>query len=164
MFVLDSKVGPGVERLLLPCNYFDTMAGTFTGGVIVIMLGVFRMDIETCISSYLDMAPRIFPEEGFIPGSKVGKIFQGIEGTARFDVTELEMIIKAMVAARLGTQDATLENENAGCRNFVCVTKKDRSKPFRLGSYRISWEPGTSCSIWQAARVASAAPLYFPSI
>lgn len=164
MFVLDSKVGPGVERLLLPCSYFDTVAGTFTGGVIAIMLAVLRMDIETYISSYLDMAPRIFPEEGFIPGSKVGKLYKGIEGTARFDATELEAIIKAMVAARLGTQDDTLENENAGCRTFVCVTKKDRSKPSRLGSYRISWEPGTGCSIWQAARAASAAPLYFPSI
>jgi len=147
MFVLDSKVGPGVERSLLPCNYFDTMAGTLTGGLIAIILGILRMDIDTYTFSHLDMAPRIYPEEGFIPGSKVGNFFKGIEGTARFNATEMEAIIKAMVAARLGTQDATLENENAGCRNFVCVTKKDRSKPFRLGSYRISWEPGTGCSI-----------------
>ncbi len=84
MFVLDSKVGPGVERLLLPCNYFDTMAGTFTGGVIATMLVVLRMDIETCISSYLDMAPRILPEEGFIPGSKVGKPLQGDRGNSSF--------------------------------------------------------------------------------
>jgi len=40
---------------------------------------------------------------------KWGNLFKGIEGTARFDATELEAIIKAMVAARRGTQDAPLE-------------------------------------------------------
>ena len=48
------------------------------------------MDINTCISKYLDMAPRIFPEEGFIAGSKVCKIFKGIKGFARFDAASLE--------------------------------------------------------------------------
>ena len=33
-----------------------------------------------------------------------------------------------------------------------------------MRSYQSSWEPGTGCSIWQAARATSAAPLYFPPI
>lgn len=33
----------------------------------------------------------------------------------------------------------------------------------RLRTYR-SWEPGTDCSIWQAARATSAAPLFFDPI
>ena len=48
--------------------------------------------------------------------------------------------------------------------SFVCVTNKDVGKPFRLRSYRSAWEPGTGCTIWQAARATSAAPLYFPPI
>ena len=48
--------------------------------------------------------------------------------------------------------------------SFVCVTNKDVSKPFRLRNYRSAWEPGTECTIWQAARATSAAPLYFPPI
>ena len=57
--------------------------------LIAIMLGVLRMDIDQCIESYISMAPRIFPHEGFISGSRVGKLFKGIKGSARFDATNL---------------------------------------------------------------------------
>ena len=40
----------------------------------------------------------------------------------------------------------------------------DVEKPFRLRNYRSSWEEGTGCTIWQAARATSVAPLYFPHI
>lgn len=32
MYVLDGKIDLAVERPLLPCDYFDLMAGTSTGG------------------------------------------------------------------------------------------------------------------------------------
>ena len=54
------------------------------------MLGVLKMDINTCISKYLDMMPRIFPEEGFIAGSKIRKIFKGIKGFERIDAASPE--------------------------------------------------------------------------
>ena len=48
--------------------------------------------------------------------------------------------------------------------SFVCVTNKNTSTPFRLRSYRSSWEPDTGCKIWEAILATSAAPLYFPPI
>ena len=46
----------------------------------------------------------------------------------------------------------------------MCVTNKDTATAFRLRSYHSSWEPDTGCTIWQAARATTAAPLYFPPI
>lgn len=33
------------------------------------MLGTLRMDIQTCIDEYLELAPKIFPVEGLIRGT-----------------------------------------------------------------------------------------------
>lgn len=69
------------------------------------------MDIDKCISKYLSMAPEIFPEEGFVSGSKWGKIFKGVRGEARFDANNLERVVKDMVCEAFGDQkaDASLQ-------------------------------------------------------
>ena len=79
--------------------------------LIAIMLGVLRMDIDTCISKYLSMAPQIFPEERFVSGSKLVKIFKGVRGEARFDAENLERVVKDMVCKAFGDQkeDALLQ-------------------------------------------------------
>lgn len=50
------------------------IAGTSTGGLIAVMLGVLKMDINQCIDAYLEMAPKIFPVEGMVSGSKLGRL------------------------------------------------------------------------------------------
>ena len=44
----------------LPCHYFDYMAGTSTGGLISIMLGRLRMNIDDCIEEYEKLGSEIF--------------------------------------------------------------------------------------------------------
>lgn len=44
----------------LPCHYFDYMAGTSTGGLISIMLGRLRMNIDDCIAEYETLGPKVF--------------------------------------------------------------------------------------------------------
>lgn len=168
MFALDTKVDQAIERPLRPCQFFDLMAGTSTGGLIAIMLGTMRMTIDECLAAYLDLAPKIFPEEGFLSGSKAGRLFKSARGTARFDAAALEREVKRMVVEQLKKEEGVKFDEAAplteGCRVVVCATNKDVNKAVRLRSYRSSWEPSTKCTIWQAARATSAAPLYFDSI
>lgn len=44
----------------LPCHYFDYMAGTSTGGLISIMLGRLRMNIDACIHDYEYFGGKVF--------------------------------------------------------------------------------------------------------
>lgn len=82
------------------------------------------MDIDTCISKYLSMAPKIFPEEGFVSGSKLGKLFKGVRGKARFDAINLEKMVKEMVSGTSGTlgEDALLESETPKEISSQCRT------------------------------------------
>ncbi|KAI9797782.1 MAG: hypothetical protein M1833_005284 [Piccolia ochrophora] len=49
-----------ISSQYLPCHYFDYMAGTSTGGLISIMLGRLRMNIDDCIKEYEMLGDRIF--------------------------------------------------------------------------------------------------------
>ena len=75
------------------------------------MLGVLRMDVNECIDKYLEMAPKIFPTEGFVSGSSLGKLIQGVKGAARFDAKKLESVVKKMVNEKLKSgQDTSLDS------------------------------------------------------
>ena len=72
--------------------------------LIAVMLGTLRMDIKTCIDEYLDIAPEIFPVEGTISGSVVGKLLTVARGRQRFDPRLLESAIQRLVTKHLGDQ------------------------------------------------------------
>ena len=48
------------ERPLKPCEYFDMIGGTSTGGLIAIMLGRLRMSVDECIATYQLLSSTVF--------------------------------------------------------------------------------------------------------
>ena len=82
------------------------------------------MDIDTCISKYLSIAPKIFPEESFFSSSKMGKLFKGIRGKARFDAERFESTVKEMLSGILGSQGeyALLQSEQSDQEPPRCRT------------------------------------------
>ena len=59
---------PKRDQIPKPCEYFDLIAGTGTGGLIAIMLGRLRLDIETCKDVYVRMTKRVFETDKRIAG------------------------------------------------------------------------------------------------
>jgi patatin-like phospholipase/acyl hydrolase len=43
-----------------PCEYFDMIGGTSTGGLIALMLGRLGLTVDECIQEYTGLAPKIF--------------------------------------------------------------------------------------------------------
>src|SRR4051812_11008938 len=43
-----------------PCEYFDLIGGTSTGGLIAIVLGRLGMTVDECIAVYKSLSPKIF--------------------------------------------------------------------------------------------------------
>lgn len=61
-------VAPSKGLVPRPCDYFDLIAGTGTGGLIAIMLGRLRMDTEECMKVYVRMTRRVFETDKTIVG------------------------------------------------------------------------------------------------
>jgi hypothetical protein len=59
---------PKRHEIPKPCDHFDLIAGTGTGGLIAIMLGRLRLDVETCKDVYVRMTRRVFETDKTIAG------------------------------------------------------------------------------------------------
>ncbi|KAF2815263.1 FabD/lysophospholipase-like protein, partial [Mytilinidion resinicola] len=172
MHVLEKKAGLEGEQPPRPCEYFDIIAGTSTGGLIAIMLGTLRMSIDDAIKSYMDFAPKIFPKEGFASGNFASKFIKAVSGKARFDATALEVEVKKLVRSHLAPlgldENAVFDkiswSEESSCNVIVCAGVPDAGRAVRLRSYSSRLESSKGCTVWEAARATSAAPLYFDPI
>ncbi|KAL0635705.1 hypothetical protein Q9L58_005340 [Maublancomyces gigas] len=56
-----------------PCDYFDLIGGTGTGGLIALMLGRMRMDIESCKEYYVELTRYVFITDKTLMGVPYGK-------------------------------------------------------------------------------------------
>jgi hypothetical protein len=59
---------PKRSEIPKPCEHFDLIVGSGTGGLIALMLGRLRMDIETCKDVYVSMTKRVFETDKTIAG------------------------------------------------------------------------------------------------
>jgi len=67
-FVETEGRAPKRHEIPKPCEHFDLIAGTGTGGLIAIMLGRLRMDIDTCKDVYVRMTKRVFETDKTFAG------------------------------------------------------------------------------------------------
>ena len=67
-FVETEGRAPKKHEIPKPADHFDLIAGTGTGGLIAIMLGRLRLDIETCKDVYVRMTRRVFETDKTIAG------------------------------------------------------------------------------------------------
>ncbi|KAL9622167.1 MAG: hypothetical protein Q9160_003510 [Pyrenula sp. 1 TL-2023] len=145
-----------------PCDYFDMMGGTSTGGIIAIMLGRLKMSIDECIKAYANLSDRVFRKKHRRIDLKNGNL-QG-----RFDAQELEKAIKEIIVERRLPEDELLKDSpGAPCKVFVCAMSQRTSETVCLSSYQRARGGGDrlrSVKIWEAARATSAATTFFDPI
>ena len=53
--------------------------------MIAVMLGILRMDVDSCIEAYMELSKDVFPHKNFLAQSKVIKFGKAVVGRARFD-------------------------------------------------------------------------------
>ena len=88
------------------------MAAADPDSLIAIMLGRLEMDVDTCISAYVELMESVFAREsGRVPSGLSGRI------SPRFDSKKLESAMeKVIVRSGASTTDLLSVGEPRGCR------------------------------------------------
>jgi Patatin-like phospholipase len=112
---------------LMPCEVFDLIGGTSTGGyvghsfpavpsnvsrLIAIMLGRLEMDVDECISAYNKLTKAVFKEKsGWLSANWMGRT------TTRFESNRLKSAIEEVIGSK-GASAVDLFNDGnlRGCR------------------------------------------------
>ena len=126
----------GTTETPLPCQYFDLIGGTGTGGIITLMLGRLGMvrpqRLKTLTSTvvrrkchkYIELAERVFRMDhvrrGNVPVS---------DDQCHFDSKDMEEALKALVKGKLGDENSIMAHDSTtsgqqpkSCPTFVVAT------------------------------------------
>ncbi|KAL8826143.1 MAG: hypothetical protein Q9191_003981 [Dirinaria sp. TL-2023a] len=165
----------------LPCHYFDYMAGTSTGGLISIMLGRLRMNIDDCIRDYETLGKKVFGQSRWFHLRQPPPFFFPRD---KYNHRVLQEVVQDVVRQRIpkvsdfpgGRNFAFDENR---CRVVVVANQETKiggvRSPYLFRTYKnlhrskvpkekaLDRNPGPAhdVPIWEVARATSAAPTYF---
>ncbi|KAG6906706.1 hypothetical protein DXG01_012530 [Tephrocybe rancida] len=157
-----AKISPN-DPNVRPCQYFDMICGTSTGGLIAIMLGRLQMRISECIEAYTSLASDIFAASWW--ARKKNFSWKGIY----YPKENFETALKRLIKERTGNENASMleSGKRNKCKVFVVAGRSQNlsasAEHFR--TYRTAFpDPFADTTIWEAARATSAAPTYLPPI
>lgn len=102
-----------------PCDIFDLIAGTSTGGIIAVMLGRLHMTIDECIEVYERLGKDVF---GRPVGGQVGRVLRGMTSSPFYDIADLQQSIRSVLRARgIESDEPFIEREGPGCKVYVFI-------------------------------------------
>ncbi|KAJ7101034.1 acyl transferase/acyl hydrolase/lysophospholipase [Mycena epipterygia] len=137
-----TKMEGHLDIIPSPCECFELIGGTGTGGIIALMLGRLRMSTAEAISAYQTLCPQ--PKMG---------------STEQFQTSKFEDTLK-----KIFKQEKMDDISSDVCKIFVCTMNESNMNagiPHLFRSYNTLEEPASNCMIWQAARATSATPGLF---
>ncbi|KAJ7438732.1 hypothetical protein FB451DRAFT_1378116 [Mycena latifolia] len=132
----------GSDTTPAPCDYFEIIGGSGTGGIIALMLGRLRMSIAASISAYEKLQPE--PKSG---------------SAEQFKASQLEKVLR-----QIFREQKMKDVRPHACKTFVCAMHESNMNagiPELFRSYDTREEPAFDCKIWEAARATSATPGLF---
>ncbi|KAH8824408.1 acyl transferase/acyl hydrolase/lysophospholipase [Flagelloscypha sp. PMI_526] len=129
----------------LPCDHFDVIGGSGSGGLLSLLLGRLRMSVDTAIEHFICLYKSLYEPN--------------LDKCQRSNL--LSETFKTLC------QDQTMLEHNAACKIFVCAIPAASitgCKPELFRNYKARKYASFDCKIWQAARATTAYPSLFDAI
>ncbi|KAI0384321.1 acyl transferase/acyl hydrolase/lysophospholipase [Hypomontagnella monticulosa] len=165
----------GLDQIPRPCECFDLIGGTSTGGIIAIMLGRLGMTVDECIRAYDKVAENAFtPKWTPFPIAPPKGAFSAqaleaaIKQVVRQFCTEERCVTKRSqgrsTAESCPHSDLPFRSTSCTKTAVVAITKDNvDALPTIFSTYDTSASL-QNCTIWEIARATSAATTFFKSI
>ncbi|PTB62084.1 FabD/lysophospholipase-like protein [Trichoderma citrinoviride] len=143
---------PRRHEIPKPCDHFDLIVGTGTGGLIAIMLGRLRLDLETCKELYVRLTKMVFETDKTIAGIpyrstlfKASKLEEAIkQGVWEHTVNDKEgndseaEVVNPLNSRRSGSGSPRRHSSNASTISFsarhTAGQVSSRPAPMRYGN------------------------------
>ncbi|KAG8738544.1 hypothetical protein FRC10_006748 [Ceratobasidium sp. 414] len=138
-----------------PCDYFDLMAGTGTGGIQVVLLGRLGMSIDDARNCYSKLATEVFSDKKLI--SLGGPVFKA---------SKLEQILKAIIEEKTGDAHERMITDS-DCKVFVCAMSRHNMNagiPCIMRTYLAPKNQMPNYTICETLRATTAHPDLFKSV
>ncbi|KAL3462605.1 acyl transferase/acyl hydrolase/lysophospholipase [Aspergillus heterothallicus] len=150
-----------------PCDFFDMIGGTGSGGLLAIMLGRLKMDIDQCITAYTRLCKHVFGRKKRLSLTGMGSMTKR-RSKAKHDGQRVVFALKSILR-ELGHEDREilLQDVDLSCRVFVCVTDASTHKLIPLSTYPSKYCPTElykNTKIWEAAAATFANPSLFDPV
>lgn len=94
-----------LEEMPRPCDVFDLIVGTSTGGLIAVMLGRLSMSIDECITTYEQVGGEVFGKKPL--GGKFGKMLKGLRSSSFYDIEILQEEIRKVLDSKKIARDTS---------------------------------------------------------
>ncbi|KAL4914979.1 acyl transferase/acyl hydrolase/lysophospholipase [Aspergillus aurantiobrunneus] len=155
-----------------PCDFFDMIGGTGSGGLLALMLGRLKMDIDQCIIGYTRLCKHVFGRRKRLSltgmGMGMGSMTGRGKSKAKHDAKKLEFALKSILR-ELGHEDREilLQDVDLSCRVFLCVTDASTHKLVPLSTYPSKYCPTElykTTKIWEAGVASFANAALFDPI
>lgn len=123
MLQLKRDVTDPDEPIPRPCDVFDLIGGTSTGGLIAIMLGRLGMTVDECIETYKKFGKTVFGKKKAFGMGRT--MFSG----SMYETKDLQTAIKTLVAERLKQERAPsrADTDNTRAVNTITAPRGDQA-------------------------------------
>ncbi|KAL7273179.1 hypothetical protein RUND412_003974 [Rhizina undulata] len=134
LFVKMEGRAPKKHEIPKPCDHFDLIAGTGTGGLIALLIGRLRLSLEVCKRVYVEMTQRVFQTDKTIAGLPYRKTL--------FKASKLEEAIKEVVRDVTSREQEDDHTDNLHIMPRTPPTSIKHSPNFNNFSFTDSSESG----------------------
>ncbi|PVF94461.1 TPR-like protein [Serendipita vermifera] len=141
------------DKTILPCEYFDLMGGSDTGGLIALLFVKCRMSVDEVLDAFYEICDKVYMDTCIDADERSGRLRQCLEDI--LSSKELPLTLKLGQDKRVTTATK--------CAGFVVATSKEGLDQAILRTYAIRAYPSIDLTFIEAALATCAAePSFLP--